>query len=96
MNRPNIMIIVSSMVISLVFFWAVMVNLDVRRSKEELEVIKQQIEDVKLEIRRANIEIASLTSPEDILSYIEKRGLKPVERENIEFIYIKKELSKAK
>lgn len=89
MNTSNVMLLISSLFISLIFFMAVVVNLEVKREKEELNLIKKEIQTIRLEIKRAKIEIATLTSPYEIISYIENNNLKPVSSKNIKIIHIK-------
>ena len=91
MNYPNMVTIFSTLIIAFVFFCGVFINLDVKRSKEELTQIEDDIEKLKLDIKREKIEIAELLNPHKVLDYIEKNDYKPVSLNNIKVIYLQKE-----
>ncbi len=91
MNYSNIVTVISTILIALIFLGGVFINLDIKTSKEELGELYQTIDRLKLEIKRQKIEMATLTSPVNIVRYIEKYDLKPVKLRNIENIYIKKD-----
>ncbi|MBN2547015.1 MAG: hypothetical protein JXB50_14535 [Spirochaetes bacterium] len=88
MNMPNMVTLISTLIISLIFFSGVFINMDVKRSKEELELIMGDIDKIKLEIKRQKIEIATLTSPHLVLEFIKRNNLTCVSKDNIEVIYI--------
>jgi len=91
MNVPNLVTIISTLIISFVFFSGVFINMDVKKSKEELELIMEDIDKIKLEIKRQKIEITMLTSPHLVLDYIKKNNLTPISKNNIEVIYMENE-----
>jgi len=88
MNIPNIVTVISTLIISLIFFSGVFINMDVKKSKEELELIMEDIDKIKLEIKRQKIEIATLTSPHLVLDYIKENNLTTISNDNTEVIYI--------
>lgn len=91
MNYSNIVTVVASILIALIFLGGVFINLDIKTSKGELEDLYQTIDRLRLEIKRQKIEIATLTSPVLVLEYIEKNDLNSVKLGNIENVHIKKE-----
>lgn len=91
MNSTNLIIVISTLIISLIFFGGVFINLDVKRSKDELEILKNDIEKIKIEVKRQRIEIAVLSNPYFVIDYIEKNNLKPVDVDNISILTIRNE-----
>lgn len=88
MNYSNIVILVSTLIIAMIFFGSVLLNLHIKSSKEELYKIQQEIDQLKLDIKRQKIEITTLTNPLRVYEYIEKKGYKAISIKNMEFIYL--------
>jgi cell division protein FtsL len=91
MNHSNIILTVASFIIAAIFFSGVFLNLEIKKSRNEIVKITKEIEDLRLDIERKQIEIATLTSPLNVIKYIEKNDLKPVKLKNIEKVIIKKD-----
>ena len=86
MNNSNIVTIIATFLIAVIFFGSVFVNLDIRKSKEDITRLEDEIDKIKIDIMRQKIEITSLTNPVLVINYIEKNGLKPVPLKNVEII----------
>lgn len=71
-----------------IFFFAVSANMKVKNEKKDIVKIEKEIRDLKTNIKRRKIEIASLTNPVLILDYIKKNDLKVLKLKNITTIYI--------
>ena len=82
MNYSNVIIIISTILLAVIFLGSVFVNLEIKNSREELYGIQKKIRDLELEIKR---------HPYFIYDYINKNNLKPILLSNIETIYIKKD-----
>ena len=90
MNYSNIITIIASIVIAAIFLGGVFLNLDIKKSRDELDSLKKEIIELKIELKQQYIEISSLTSPVKIIDYIEKNNLKVVPVNKFKTIYIKK------
>ena len=91
MNYSNVIIIISTILLAVIFLGSVFVNLEVKNSREELYGIQEKIKELELEIKRQKIEITALTNPYFVFDYINRKSLKPIPLSNIETIYIKKD-----
>ena len=88
MNYSNVIMIVSTVLLALVFFGAVFINVNIKNSKIELDDLYMERDELEQEIKRYNIEIAALTRPENIIKFIEKNNYKPVPLKDIEILKI--------
>lgn len=91
MNYSNVVIIISTILLAVIFLGSVFLNLEIKNSREELIGLQDKIKDLELEIERQKIEITTLTNPYFVIRYIDKNNLKPIPLRNIETIYIKKD-----
>lgn len=91
MNYSNVVIIISTILLAIIFLGSVFLNLEIKNSREELFSIQEKIKDLELEIERQQIEITTLTNPYFVIQFIDKNKLKPIPLRNIETIYIKKD-----
>ncbi len=91
MNYSNVVIIISTILLAIIFLGSVFLNLEIKNSREELFSLQEKIKDLELEIERQKIEITTLTNPYFVIQYIDKNKLKPIPLRNIETIYIKKD-----
>ncbi|HNZ28055.1 MAG TPA: hypothetical protein PK385_11725 [Spirochaetota bacterium] len=89
MNYTNIIIIVSALTISIMFFGGVFMNLGIKSSREELIAAQREIKELKDDIKRYEIEIASLSSPVNIINFINTNNLKTIPIKRIKVIRIK-------
>ncbi len=89
MNYTNIIIIVSALTISIMFFGGVFMNLGITSSREELIAAQREIKELKDDIKRYEIEIASLSSPVNIINFINTNNLKTIPIKRIKVIRIK-------
>jgi|GEM_PF-1213927 len=91
MNHSNIIVIISTLMLAIIFLVAVFFNLEIKESKKELNLLQNDIEEIRMEIKRKEIEITTLISPLNIVEYIEKNKLKPIPIKNIEVLLLKKD-----
>lgn len=84
-------IFIAAFTISVIFLGSVFVNLNIKKQKNELEQIYKEIELIKKDIKRQKIEITTLTNPDYILDYAEKKGYSSVPVKDIIQIDIKEE-----
>lgn len=84
----NLLIFFLSVGMVVIFFFAVSANMKVKNEKKDIVKIEKEIRDLKTNIKRRKIEIASLTNPVLILDYIKKNDLKVLKLKNITTIYI--------
>ncbi len=91
MNYSNIILTVASIIIAIIFLSGVFLNIEIKKSKDELVKITADIEDLRLDIEKKRVEIAALTGPANVFDYIEKKGLKPVKLKDTVKIVIKKD-----
>jgi cell division protein FtsL len=88
MNRANLFSILSTVVIAVIFFWSVFLNLNIKNSKNKLEALYEEIEEIQLDIKRQNIEITTLTNPQLIIKYIKDNGLQPVPLNQMHYLEV--------
>jgi hypothetical protein len=88
MNYSNLILIISTFMLAVIFFGAVFININIKNSKEELGKMQDEIKILDLQIKRDKIMIASLTRPDNILDFIERNSYKPVPIKNIEILKI--------
>jgi cell division protein FtsL len=84
----GIVLIFGSLFLSLLFFFAVFINLNIKAVKIENESLKKEIANLKTDIDRQKIEIARMTSPVKVVAYIEEHDMKPVKLKNIRWILV--------
>ena len=90
MNNIYFSIVLSSLIIAGLFIGSVMINLNVKSSKQELTVMMQETENIKRDLKRQQIEISALTNPYYVIDYINKHDLKSVTLTRKIKIYIDK------
>jgi cell division protein FtsL len=90
MNNFYLSIILSSLIVAGLFIGSVMINLNVKSSKQELKVMLVETEKLKRDIKRQQIEISALTNPYYVMDYINKHDLKSVTLTRKIKIYIDK------
>jgi|WetSurMetagenome_2_1015567.scaffolds.fasta_scaffold298455_2 hypothetical protein len=71
-------IVLSSMIIAGLFIGSVVINLNVKNSRQELNSMLEEAGKIKQDIKRQQIEISALTNPYNVIDYIEKHDLKSV------------------
>lgn len=76
--KSGSIIFIAAITISMIFLGSVFVNLNIKKQKNELQLIYKEIETLKKEIKRKKIEITTLTNPNYILDYAEKKGYSSV------------------
>lgn len=81
--------VIATLVIAVIFLGGVFLNIDIKNSKEELVELREDIDKLKLDIRRQKIEITTLINPGKVFDYIEKKGLQPTSINNVDIIYLK-------
>jgi cell division protein FtsL len=89
-NGFNYFIILASVTIVGLFLGAVFINLNVKTEKIAIEKIKSEIDDVKMDLKRQKVEIATLTNPQRVLTYIENNEMKSVPLKKKHFIFIER------
>jgi hypothetical protein len=88
MNHSNSMIIISTFMLAVVFFGAVFININIKNSKNDLDKLYEEINQLDIELKRQDLEIAFLTSPGKVLDFIEEHGYKSVPLKDIEILKI--------
>jgi hypothetical protein len=88
MNYSNLILILSTFMLAIIFLGAVFININIKNSKENLIKLQDEIEQLDLEIKRYRIEIAGLISPDNVLDFIELNNYQPVPLKDIEVLKI--------
>jgi cell division protein FtsL len=90
LNNFNIFIIIASITIVGLFLGAVFINLNVKNDKIAIEKINDQIAELKLDLKRQKVQIATLTNPFKVLKYADDNNLKPISIKRKHTIYVDK------
>lgn len=96
MKEFNIAIFIAAVTISSFFLGSVFLNLKVKEKKSKIEMLKKNIKDINLSIKRYKIEISSLSSPKKVVSYIEENNLIPISNKDVTEILVNSNVIKSK
>ena len=88
MNYFNIGIFVGALTISIIFFATAFINLGIKTEKEELRQLKKEIEEIVIDIKKREIEIAKATSPIKVLEFAKNNDYKNLNLKDIKLIII--------
>ncbi len=88
MNYFNIGIFIGALTISILFFANVFINLGIKTEKEELLKIENEINEIVVDIKKREIEIATLTSPVEVLRFAKNNNYKNLNLKDIKVIII--------
>ncbi|HOJ63356.1 MAG TPA: hypothetical protein PLE45_02940 [Spirochaetota bacterium] len=88
MNYFNIGVFIGALTISIIFFTTVFINLGIKTEKEELAKIKEEINEIILDIKKKEIEISSLTSPVKVLKFAKDNEYVNLNLKDIKLIII--------
>jgi hypothetical protein len=81
-------IAILSVFIAGLFLGSVLININVKNSKNEINRTNEEIKDIIKIIKRQEIEITSLTNPQNVIKYIKEHELKPVSLSRKVIIYV--------